>query len=449
MEINQSQSLIEGNDKTEQENIEDDNNPQNIEEEKKPNLITETESEAGQPVGKKEMETILLILNSYWLELIGSMSLILSLLIYEIIGLFALNLIISVFSGEFTFNLFSELFTLIVNDIGLKWLFFIQLSQHLSIGFFCLTTFSNMFHETKNIKKFYISNLIKVAVFYAISVIILKIIIKDYIGSTIHKKINETGIDDREKVFEIVDKIIDKVLIIVADFLSTYNTFIEKLTLGSLYIFLFSEPKPLMGKKMLYFRLLSLIPIFYIIISLVIRALHNTNIIVLNEFISPILLGPKIVVYLFFISCLSLIKYKSIKFNVFDKENYINPKVFSNIGSKCFGILGIIELIIGLFFPSFSPVGIGGKYLLVICAPIMSLYDYKKKYKIHFPFCKRGDFSLCLKLVINIVGYILIIILGVILFFGVLALFVEYIQPLVEFIIDQFDLVVEIMDLVM
>lgn len=79
----------------------------------------------------------------------------------------------------------------------------------------------------------------------------------------------------------------------------------------------------------------------------------------------------------------------------------------------------------------------------------MSLYDYKKKYKIHFPFCKRGDFSLCLKLVINIVGYILIIILGVILFFGVLALFVEYIQPLVEFIIDQFDLVVEIMDLVM
>lgn len=221
------------------------------------------------------------------------------------------------FSPENLLLIYSnELFTLIVNDIGLKWLFFIQLSQHLSIGFFCLTTFSNMFHETKNIKKFYISNLIKVAVFYAISVIILKVIIKDYIGSTIHKKINETGIDDREKVFEIVDKIIDKVLIIVADFLSTYNTFIEKLTLGSLYIFLFSEPKPLMGKKMLYFRLLSLIPILYIIISLVIRALHNTNIIVLNEFISPILLGPKIVVYLFFISCLSLIKYKSIKFNV-------------------------------------------------------------------------------------------------------------------------------------
>lgn len=297
MEINQSQSLIEGNDKTEQENIEDDNNPQNIEEEKKPNLITETESEAGQPVDKKEMETILLILNSYWLELIGSLSLILSI---------CFKFIISVFTGEFTFNLFSELFTLIVNDIGLKWLFFIQLSQHLSIGFFCLTTFSNMFHETKNIKKFYISNLIKVVVFYAISVIILKIIIKDYIGGTIHKKIYETGIDDREKVFEIVDKIIDKVLIIVADFLSTYNTFIEKLTLGSLYFFLFSEPKPLMGKKMLYFRLLSLIPILYIIISLVIRALHNTNIIVLNEFISPILLGPKIVVYLFFISCLEV-----------------------------------------------------------------------------------------------------------------------------------------------
>ena len=464
MDINKSKNLVEGNEQNQielKEKFEDDtnednsergiqiNNTRDIQSKKKKDLVSETESEGGQPIGKKELETILMNLNSYWLELIGSISLIMSLIIYELIGIFSLNVIHSAFTGEFNFDLVTELFNLLVNDIGLKWLFFIKLSQHLSVGFFCLTTFSNMFRETKNIVKFYVSNCIKVAIFYVISVIILKVIIKDKIGGIIHQKIDDTGIDNREKVYEIFDKIIDKALIIVADFLSTYNTFIEKLTLGSLYICLFYEPKAFMGSKMIYFRLLSLIPIIYIIVSLIIRALHNTKVIVLSEFVSPILLGPKIVVYLFFISCLALIKYKSIRFNVFDSENYINPKVFSNIGSKCFGILGIIELIIGLFFPSFSAAGIGGKYLLVICAPIMTLYDYKRQYKLHFPFCKRGDFSLCIKLCVNIIGYILIVILGIVLFIEVLSIFVDYIQPLIEFVIDQFDLVVQIMDLVL
>ena len=35
-------------------------------------------SDAGQPIGKKAMETMLLNLNSYWLELIGSISLVIS-----------------------------------------------------------------------------------------------------------------------------------------------------------------------------------------------------------------------------------------------------------------------------------------------------------------------------------------------------------------------------------
>lgn len=464
MDINKSENLIENKQEL-KEKFEDDSNQENTPEQiqvqynkptggdyldnKKRDFISDTDSEAGQPVGKKQMEAILLNLNSYWLEFIGAFGMIFSILIYEIIALIAIFIIFPLFQGELNFDLISECFTFVVNDIGLKWLFFIKLSQHLSVGFFCMTTFSNMFRETKNIKKFYISNCIKVALFYAVSVIILKVIIKDGIGGRIHDVIDETGIEDKQKIYDVFDRIIDKALVIVADFLSTYNTFIEKLTLGTMYIFLFHEPKSLMGQKLIIFRCLSLIPIVYIIVSLVIRALHNSKVIILNEFISPILLGPKIVIYLFFISTLAIIKYKSIRYNVFDSENYIEPKVFSKIGSKCFGFLGIAEMIIGLFLPSWSTVGIGGKYLLVICAPIMSLYDYKKEYKMKFPCCKKGNFSLCLKLCVNIVGYLLIIILGIIIFVFGISFLVLYILPLVEFIIDQFDLVVEILDLVL
>ena len=416
---------------------------------KKADLVSLAESDGGEPIGKKAMDSLLLNLNSYWLELMGSISLIVSLLIYEIIGLIAVTIIFPLFQGEIDFNYIQICFNFIIKDIGLKWLFFITMSQHLSVGFFCLTTFSNVFNETINIKKFYISNCIKVAIFYVISVIILKVIVKDGIGGTIHEKIDATGNPDRERIYGIFDRLIDKAMVIVADFLSTYNTFIEKLTLGSMYIFLFYDVKSLEGKKRLYFRLLALIPVIYILVSLILRALHNTKVIELSEYVSPLLLGPKITVYLFFIITLSLIKYKSIAFNVFDSENYISPKVFTNIGSKIFGILGVIELIIGLFLPSWSAAGIGGKYLLVICAPIMTLYDYKRKYTLKFPCCGKGNFTLCLKLVINIIGYTLIIILGILIFVFAVAIFAEYVGPIIELMIEYIDIVGEVLDMIL
>jgi hypothetical protein len=324
------------------------------------------------------------------------------------------------------------------------------MSQHLSVGFFCLTTFSNMFQETKNITKFYIINILKVAIFYGFSVFILKVLIKDSLGGYFKSKIDQVKKEAEkggetvsyEKTYQIFEILIDKLFNIVSNFLSTYNTFLEKTVLGSMYIFLFNEPKGLEGKKMLFFRLLATIPIAFIIVSLILRALHNTEIIELNEYVLPLLLGPKITVYGFFISTLLTIKYKSLAYNVFDEENYIDSRVFTTIGSKNFGIFGILELLIGLFCPSWSIVGIGGKYLLVLCAPIMTLYDYKRKYKVSFPFCKKGDMSRCLKIVLNILGYFIITVFGFAIIILTIGIINEYIAPILDFLLENFDFVV-------
>ena len=185
---------------------------------------------------------------------------------------------------------------------------------------------------------------------------------------------------------------------------------------------------------------------FLIIISLVLRALHNTEVIELNEYVLPLLLGPKITVYGFFISTLLTIKYKSLSYNVFDEENYIDSRVFTKIGSKNFGIFGILELLIGLFCPSWSVVGIGGKYLLVLCAPIMTLYDYKRKYKVSFPFCKKGDMSRCLKIVLNILGYFIITVFGFAIIILTIGIIGEYIAPILDFLLENFDLVVLVIE---
>jgi hypothetical protein len=416
----------------------------------------DTESDdSSAPIGKKTMNTLLQNLNSYWLELIGSISLMISLFIYEIIGLVALEFIYPIFkNGDVNFNKISEAYEIIFKEFGIKWLFFITMSQHLSVGFFCLTTFSNMFHETKNIKKFFIINILKVAIFYGFSVFILKVIINDGVGGYFKSKIEKVEKDAEAagkpksyaKTNIIFEILVDKLSNRVANFLSIYNTFLEKTVLGSLYIFLFNEPKALEGKKLLFFRLLSIIPISFMIISLVLRALHNTEVIELNEYVLPLLLGPKITVYGFFISTLLTIKYKSLAYNVFDEENYIDPRVFTKIGSKNFGIFGIIELLVGLFCPSWSVVGIGGKYLLVLCAPIMTLYNYKKKYKVAFPFCKKGDMSRCLRIVLNIIGYFIIFVLSIpllILGFGVIN---EFIAPVLDILLENFDFVVKVIE---
>ena len=416
----------------------------------------DTESnDSSAPIGKKTMNTLLQNLNSYWLELLGSISLMISLFIYEVLGYVAFNIVVPIFTkGSINFDSISEAYEIIFKEFGIKWLFFITMSQHLSVGFFCLTTFSNMFQETKSIIKFYIMNILKVAIFYGFSVFILKVLIKDGLGGYFKSKIDEVkqNAEKRgetvsyEKTYVIFEILIDKLSNIVANFLSTYNTFLEKTVLGSMYIFLFNEPKGLEGKKMLIFRLLAAIPIAFIIVSVILRALHNTEIIELNDYVLPLLLGPKITVYGFFISTLLTIKYKSLAYNVFDEENCIDSRVFTTIGSKNFGIFGVLELIIGLFLPSWSVVGIGGKYLLVLCAPIMTLYDYKRKYKVSFPFCKKGDMSRCLKIVLNIFGYFLITIFGITIIILTIGIIGEYIAPILDFLLENFDLVVLVIE---
>ena len=415
---------------------------------KKKSLINEEDSEAKTPIGKKMMEIILLNLNVYWLELLGIINLVSSLIVYESIGIIFLYLINLIFQGEFEISDITNAFSVIINNIGLKWLMFIIINQHLSIGFFCLTTFSYVFREIVNIKKFYIFNFIKFAIYYVFCIVILKIIIRDKIGELLITKIQETNIMKKEKTLEIINPLIDKAVAFTAGFLSSYNIFLEKLILGSIYLFLFYEPKTASKGKILVFRMLSIIPILFMIISLILRALENTNVIKLNEYISSLLLGPKISIYGFFITTIVEIKYKSLEYDVFDSDNYIEPRVFTKIGSKNFGIFGIIELLIGFFFPNMNNIGIGKDYLMVLCAPIVAIYDYKRSSKRPFPCCKKGNFSLFFKIIVYALGFLIVITLGIFLLVLLIGFIKRYISPLIEFIIDNFDIITELVKVI-
>ena len=123
-------------------------------------------------------------LNSYWIDLLGSISLAINLILYEYIANSFLNLLNSIIeSEENIMENVGNFIDLVFQKIGFKWFFFITMSEHLSVGFFCLTTFSELLNETKNIKKFYIINAIKIAVFYALTIVIFEVIIKKKLGN--------------------------------------------------------------------------------------------------------------------------------------------------------------------------------------------------------------------------------------------------------------------------
>ena len=406
-----------------------------------------TTSELIEPNGKKENKDNLLVLNYFWIELLGSISLVLSIFVYEFLAMIFLTTLNSVIQldGNITSNLLM-LWEATVNHLGFKWLFFIAMSNHLSVGFFCLTTFSDIFRGTKHVIRFFIFNLFLSAIYYAGSLIILKVVIKDALSDFFHITIKNLGVKN-EKVDLFFDKLIKNLLKFMAEFLSKYNFFLEKIAFGSMYIFLFSEPKCFEGKKIIYFRLVSIIPTLYIICSLIIRALYNFEVIELNVYISPLLLGPKITIYIFFISTLSLIKLKSLKEDVFDEEHEIQPKIFTKIGSRNFGIMGVLELFAGLFLPSWLPAGIGGSYLLVLCAPIMTLYDYKKEYVLKFPCCKKGNMSLCFKIIFLIISWFFIILIGTIDLVAFFKVFNKYLSVIIKFIKNYFKLALELLKL--
>ena len=78
---------------------------------------------------------------------------------------------------------------------------------------------------------------------------------------------------------------------------------------------------------------------------------------------------------------------------------------------------------------------------MVLCAPIVAIYDYKRSSKRPFPFCKKGNFSLFLKIIVYLLGFLIVIILGFYLIILLVGFITNYISPLIEFIIDNFDII--------
>lgn len=64
----------------------------------------------------------------------------------------------------------------------------------------------------------------------------------------------------------------------------------------------------------------------------------------------------------------------------------------------------------------------------------MILYEYKKNYEKKFPCCQKGNMTLCIKIVLLLIGWLIILSLGIVTLLDYARLLKEYISKLAKFL---------------
>ena len=78
----------------------------------------------------------------------------------------------------------------------------------------------------------------------------------------------------------------------------------------------------------------------------------------------------------------------------------------------------------------------------------MILYDYKRDYEIHIKPCKKLNLGTCINIFVSIILYGIALLLGLGLFFMFIKKFAQYVEFVIQCIISNFQLIIEIIDVV-
>ncbi len=192
------------------------------------------------------------------------------------------------------------------------------------------------------------------------------------------------------------------------------NVFIDLLMCSLMYLFLVYEPKRIKKEKLIYYRLLIIIPILYELASMLVKGLSmGADLFTLPIEVIPLLSSKPIVTFLGFIAILVYYKYQKKIYlklggNPEQYEAYLDSRAHSfQLGvviAITFAVAGIVDLIItailmavlasdsGIVLNSYgsfkqilnivTPWGFGKGISLMVISPIALLFNYRKTYSL-------------------------------------------------------------------
>ena len=167
-----------------------------------------------------------------------------------------------------------------------------------------------------------------------------------------------------------------------------YNIFLDLTLCCAFYFFTNITPKKATGKKLVLFRLCSLIPVIYLIVSVILAGLFNMGMIKLNVAEVALLTCRAPATYLVFFGLsiyLAINKkiYKSKGVSDYGyakyKETNAHSLQFSIVCSIIIAVVSLIDFIFS-FFGFSGAFNFGETYMMCLIIPFVMLISYKKEY---------------------------------------------------------------------
>lgn len=291
----------------------------------------------------------------------------------------------------YCFILLTQLFLLILFLCDVvkfpKWLINLSGSYEflatLSLPILSFALFSIIISSRDNIKKCIVNYFIYSILIYASIVLIFDRYIVGFI-SILYPDFELAHIIAEDFVKSIFGSIIN------------YNIFVDLFLFSLFFYFMICKPKNIKSKKALTaFKSLSLIPVIAIIVTSVLYALYNMEIINLPIEILPILPCRSITIYAIFFIIVILIKLRQKKLEksgVTEEQYKIylhsnkNSFRFSAISSIVILAISCLDFLISIIIPEAEIFGLGTSYTMVSVIPLILCFSYTKQ-----PKNKAGD----------------------------------------------------------
>lgn len=235
---------------------------------------------------------------------------------------------------------------------------------------------SSIIINNERITKVVLINFLLFLLFYIIEILTFVY----YVVPTIESLIKDfTGFELNAK--ELLEEVLGE--------FSSINIFIDLLLCSLIYLFFVYTPKHIKN-RIIFRRLLTIIPVSYIVISFLLNGLAKTNLISINLYLGALLPHKNIITYVFFFITIIFVKYNKKIFYLFNKnkdktyESYTLENTFlSNYNYFLIILLCLLSIIDFSFsyIPNIKNWGIGNNYYLFVAIPFLFFYNYQKSPK--------------------------------------------------------------------
>lgn len=306
-------------------------------------------------------------LSLFWVRLISfvalalSMASVLAVLAYSV---YSVNKIVKI-QSEIELDDFMEIVQKRIAAAG-PILNVMSVIKYISMAMIAITSFS-LLYGSKNLNKM----LIKRSYMAFASYIFLVFIIQ-YPLDYLLRKIFVLLFSGVEQSAMLVDLSVSMGTVVCATWFANTNVFIDIFIMTVFYFFLFKEIKTEQKWKIVLFRCCAIIPIIYVGGCMFLKNQSIMDLSKIGSFIIPLFATKKIPIYIFYLLTCLFFKIYKIK-----KQSVPSPMFFSIILSCILLVVSFVELIFS-FFPALTKFGLGQNYLIIVGAPLIMLFNYKK-----------------------------------------------------------------------